>query len=546
VTIGLSFFPENIHNGMIKYLSPTSHWVRFCILLILFSVFKAALYFSLIPPFEGWDEYQHLSYIYHLEETGSRPVLQNANVSRELLKGATRFPQPDSMLNQTPGVGAVSYKQFYSSSDHPQYNPNHDDIPLYQAQHGPLYYKLSSHLINRGFIHNRPENQINLLRLLNVVFTIVSLSICMLVVKQIYKQNNRAAVVCCLIFCQPLFLLNGIRLASDSFAILCGTLVVLLSVVPRYRQSIFGNILAGVMIGLATVVKSTGIVLLPFWLLTLAISTFRKELALRRFTAFAGITVLLFSAIMYKSLIFNLFHYQVAFVMQEALVNQKNDVRFIDLLSSGLQFSIAWDIITLWFKKTTWTGGWSMLQVSNISNITFTLYSIGFAGWISWVVLGKFKESKQGSHNQIFIAFFAFVILTSIALGWHHIQSITAWGVSTTCAWYAAIALPCFLILFYEGASHWSQRIGFLLTIALIFVYGYADIIGILTMIYHYSGGETGYEAVSRIVELNHLYMSEIIFMTILVAFISMYVLLISTIILSERENTSLVVRESL
>ena len=123
-----------------------------------------------------------------------------------------------------------------------------------------------------------------------------------------------------------------------------------------------------------------------------------------------------------------------------------------------------------------------------------------------------------------------------MALGWHHTQSIAAWGVSTTCAWYAAMALPCFLILFSEGASHWPQRIGFILTIALILVYGYSDIIGILTMINHYSGGQAGYEAISRIVMINHLNMSEILLLSILIAFIFLYVLLILTVISSERK----------
>jgi len=524
---------------MLKHLSPTNHWGRFCSLLILFSVVKAMVYFSLIPPLEGWDEYQHLSYIYYLEETGSRPILQNANVSRDLLKEATLFPQPDSMLNQTPGVGAVGYKQFYSGADQPRYNPHHGDVPLYQAQHGSLYYWLGSILLNRSSLHNQLVDQINLLRLLNVVFTISSLSIYILIVRRIFRQKNRAAMICCLIFCQPLFLLNGIRIANDSLAILLGSLVILLSVVPRCRHSLACNILAGVMIGLATVVKSTGIVLLPFWLITLGISAFKKELSLWRLSVFAGIMVLLFLALMYKTLIFNLFHYQVAFVMQEALVNKKNNVSLIDLLASGLQFSMVWDIITLWFKKTTWTGGWSMLKVSNISNITFILYSIGFAGWLARGGLTKNKESKQNSKNQIIISLFALVCLTSMALGWHHIQSIIAWGQSTTCAWYTAMALPCFLILFYEGASHWSQRSGFFLTVALILVYGYSDIIGILTMIHHYSGGIVGYEAVSRIVEINQLFMSEMLFLTIAVAFLFLYVLLISTVLLSERESWS-------
>ena len=57
---------------------------RFVSLLLLIFFLKAAIYLSIFPPFEGWDEYQHLAYIYHLQDNDSLPVLRESFVSDRL------------------------------------------------------------------------------------------------------------------------------------------------------------------------------------------------------------------------------------------------------------------------------------------------------------------------------------------------------------------------------------------------------------------------------------------------------------------------------
>ena len=47
-------------------------------LLIAAFLARAPLYLSVFPPFEGWDEYQHLGYIAYLDQTGTIPVFSTA------------------------------------------------------------------------------------------------------------------------------------------------------------------------------------------------------------------------------------------------------------------------------------------------------------------------------------------------------------------------------------------------------------------------------------------------------------------------------------
>src|SRR6476620_4199097 len=60
-------------------------WWLVASLLIAAFLARGPLYLSVFPPFEGWDEYQHLAYIVHLDSTGAIPVLdQRTRVSLAL------------------------------------------------------------------------------------------------------------------------------------------------------------------------------------------------------------------------------------------------------------------------------------------------------------------------------------------------------------------------------------------------------------------------------------------------------------------------------
>src|SRR5436190_21331553 len=50
-------------------------WWLVASLFIAAFLARGPLYLSVFPPFEGWDEYQHLGYIVHLDSTGTIPVL---------------------------------------------------------------------------------------------------------------------------------------------------------------------------------------------------------------------------------------------------------------------------------------------------------------------------------------------------------------------------------------------------------------------------------------------------------------------------------------
>ena len=55
---------------------PCSHfWRRLRVFLVALVVCRGIVVLSILPPFEGWDEYQHVAYVEHMRQTGQALLL---------------------------------------------------------------------------------------------------------------------------------------------------------------------------------------------------------------------------------------------------------------------------------------------------------------------------------------------------------------------------------------------------------------------------------------------------------------------------------------
>src|SRR5688572_6511006 len=89
-------------------------WLLAASLLIAFLA-RTPLYLSVFPPFEGWDEHQHLAYIDHLAQTGALPILDNAVVPRSLRPLFLSAPHSPAGAQQLQEWGALSYAAFWTT-----------------------------------------------------------------------------------------------------------------------------------------------------------------------------------------------------------------------------------------------------------------------------------------------------------------------------------------------------------------------------------------------------------------------------------------------
>ncbi len=484
-----------------KYLSANENWGRYCFVLISFFILKAVSYMCIIPPFEGWDEYQHLAYIYHLETHDERPVLTKTTVSRSLLEEIVSFPVSSSMYEQTYQTGSLSYRDYFNTQ--PKYNRNHTDIILYQAQHGSLYYRLMQQLLKTLPSDISIQTKVAILRGINILLTGITFLSILWLIPRIVPNYLHAFWLALLILSQPLLTINGIRITNDPLAIATGVWVVIIGLISSLRSRYHYAIIAGILMGLSCWAKSTSFVLLPFWFCCMITSFLRKEISFSKMVLLSFLPLILAIMILSEYFSFNLKHYGILFIMQEAIINKNNATGFFDILRAISISDIFKDIYFLWIKEPIWVGGWSFLTVHHIRNIALVVTTLALLSWPYKLVVNR-KTEKGVVQLQAALLCLILCLGTSASISWHYIQCVMAYGPDgpTSCSWYLCAALPFFLVFVYDSGCRWSEKTGTILASILIGIYLYADIRGGITMLHHYSGEATGLEALSRIASM--------------------------------------------
>lgn len=486
-----------------KYFSPVHNWRGFCLILLLAFFLKGIAYMAVLPPFEGWDEYQHLAYIVHLEKSHTRPVMHKDWVSQDLLRDIVTFPVSEYMAEQTAKTGAVEYADYFrAGSSPPKYQAKHPDITLYQAQHGSLYYWLMTPIV--ALIGNTASvgDTLAALRAVNVIFAALSLAALFWLIKRITPDNRAAALMALLLASHPLFLINAVRVGNDALAIFTGCLVVIIALLPGLRSRLFFVACTGILIGLSCWAKSTSTALLPFWICCLGLAYWKKEITFGKLLLFLTISLSLAIAVLWEHLRFNLDHYGTLFFMQEAIINKEKNIGLAAILKLALTSPVFTDVYTLWTRDSIWVGGWSFLKVHSIKNISLFLCSMAMLAWI----FRLFATRKKGIiATETSLLCLLFCLAISAAISWHYLQCLAAWGPgrATSNPWYLCGGMPFLLIFIFDSASRWSKTIGLFTAAALIAIYLYADIRGLCTMITFYSGGDTGWSALAKIASIH-------------------------------------------
>jgi hypothetical protein len=485
-------------NRILNAFSPGNHFRRFCALLGIFIITRGILYMCILPPFEGWDEYQHIAYIQYLIEENKPPVMDRAWVSRKLLARLTTYPQPRYMVDQTVATGARDYASFFNSASEIVHHRHHPDIPLYQAQHGSLYYQLVRPLfILSGGINDLSQSTA-VLRFVNLMFAAFALMACFWFIRRVTDDSARAALLMIVLASQPLYLMNACRVANDALAVALGTPVIIIALEKNWYDRKLLILLISIFLGLGIWVKMTNLPLGLFVLLTLILGLLKKAISLKRLLAVGWAVVLISMVTSSPNIIFNLRQYGTILPMKEVMLNQTKAKGVSEAAAAISELNILKKLRKIWTRHSTWTGGWSYLSVKNAAQFAKYLLYVAMAGWL----LHLFRSVRRPLlfPVDVSIKFTVLVLCISAALGWKIIQSYLAWGIADTNAWYACVALPFFISLAFEGADRWSRRGATIFGWLMVITYLFAEIFGAFThMLPTYSGGASGLEAIRRI-----------------------------------------------
>src|SRR5216684_8021753 len=64
--------------------SESAQWKKICLALTLLIVARGVFVLCVLPPFEGWDEYQHIAYIVYIKEQREIPRFGHSTVPRSM------------------------------------------------------------------------------------------------------------------------------------------------------------------------------------------------------------------------------------------------------------------------------------------------------------------------------------------------------------------------------------------------------------------------------------------------------------------------------
>src|SRR5207245_5803278 len=138
-----------------------------------------------------------------------------------------------------------------------------DPLPLYEAQHSPLAYQLMAPVFQAAGGLRDLRSSVACLRFANLLLTATAVWVALGAVGRIVRGPVPAALVGLLISTQPLFLINGVRVANDALGVLLATLAITMGLALERERLLHQSAAIGLLVGLAFLAKAGHAALTP-------------------------------------------------------------------------------------------------------------------------------------------------------------------------------------------------------------------------------------------------------------------------------------------
>lgn len=481
-------------------------WRRFRWVLVSLVCCRGLVLLCVMPPFEAWDEYQHVGYVVHVARTGQAPVPGETMVPVELLNKLGQFPQPRCMSDPQCGYGTSGYARYWAQPEQGS-NPRRlcGPAPLYEAQHGSFYYRLAAPVFElAGGVENL-KRSVGLLRFLNLILTVMAVALAVEGARRLVCDDRAAGLVGILIAVQPLFLENGVRVANDALGVLLATLAIVWGPRLRERRMVYQCGLLGLVIGLAIRAKAVHYGLLPFagycWLGAVV----RDRVGPRRAGFALAALVMGTLAVSQDEAVRSLARFGTITPMAEALHNRQAGRNTLDLLHAARQVDWRGRLEWIWLQAPLGVGGWSFLHPSAKQVKVHEIVAIACLLGGTWHVWPAARRRAPVFRSWQAPAACAVVCASySIALAYHLVQSQLDLGMTSTGAWYASAAFLWLAVLLGGcGMSLPLGRLRFALPVLAVLSTAKAEAVLVAgLMVSTYSGGAGGWQALERLASL--------------------------------------------
>lgn len=494
-----------MRTSILRTLGWLSRWRPFCALVALIFVVRGVFFLSVLPPFEGWDEYQHLGYIAYLVENEDPPVLLKSHVPRSLYPAVVRYPHAPFAIDQLRTIGAVSYLDYWNRTDPPTVAPDAPSIKLYQAQHAPLYYRLAGPVFRRLWDPEDPLPLINALRLMNVLFGGAGVYLAARVLGRLLVPGPHRYIIALLVALQPLLMINCARLANDALAFFLGTVAVSILLHPRGRRPSLHALAAGAVMGLAVLAKSVNLALAPFVLCVLAPPTQWLRRSLRSSVLAVCLFAAAFGAVTFQQFRSNLRNYGLLTPMQEAIENHNQEKGLADFARAAVGYNWIRKISRQYASAILFEGGWSYLKPPRMFyDAHQAVVTLSVVGWC--FAIGRKRRrtwifADRGTAGRLLVLCAGLML----GLAYHTLHGLVAIGGKYTNIWYAAVSFPWLICLYYQGIACLPGRWpAWVISAATAVIFVGAEIYGTLVvMVPSFTGTTWGPTARERLARLH-------------------------------------------
>lgn len=451
---------------------------------------RAPLYLSVFPPFEGWDEYQHLAYIAHLDETGTIPVFDESRVSLALRPLVVAMPHSPWGGEQVEEWGALPYADYWNAPARAGMGREASSSPrLYQAQHPPLAYVLALPLW-RALNTTHPLEAIYAIRTMNLLLVAAALVLFAGALTRLVPAFAPRATVLALVCLHPLFFQNVARVANDALALAAALAGISLLVLADGRTLLTRGLLAAGCIAASVWSKQLGLTLIPALVLGVPLIGWVHGVSagrLWRVTSNVSIAFLLLVAPLW---LWSYQHYGSIITTQESLELAARG-SIMDALASSLE-TLNWGalVTTFFIPGTVWVGGWSFLPTNETLADLYAWYwgllaaAAGVGAVVAMIRRATSAEraaSALRTHGGALVGLAvcaAVVVVTTLGMIYHALLSHALFGGPTTNPWYFMTALPFLFVLLFRGLETIDHRLATAAPAALAVLFVVIDLHG--------------------------------------------------------------------
>jgi hypothetical protein len=470
-----------------------------------------------LPPFEGWDEYQHIAYIVYIKEQRELPRYGHSTVPQSMNEMLQRYPHAPYDSGQTaPGNwGTKTYDEFWASE--------HNDIviakdlhpvPLYEGQQMPLYYLLALPfwILFSGI---SSLAGIYALRLINVLFLAAAVFIFLRTLQTCIANVTHRLVIGLWLGVAPMYLTTAARISNDALAILFGSLTLYFTIAALRKNPFRSLALASSFLALGILSKATMCMMIPVVFTGIVICAYQRRLnsPVKTLAACALIVVVLLGPFYY-------YHYRAAggFYRMTDFITSSRAQGKSNLWIWSQALNVGWTTrLREWlFCRELWCSGWTFIFLPTWMRVIYRFSMYAF--WCLAVGVGL----KRGwgkrlptdhleylfSENKDLIVFACVVLSVVAGQAGFAALSLANWGIVAVIPSYFMIAFPAWTVFIYQTALFLGRRFAFWFAHIMLGFYLVSELLGTLYLMPKAFTATSWSQSWSRLTQLHPVFPS--------------------------------------